>query len=347
MSDQNNERQGAITINDIARELNISPSTVSRALNDSSKISENTRAQVKAVALRLGYQINQTASALSKSKTNVLGIILPRLSSSFFSKALSGIEEVANSKGYRVLICQSNENLAQETEMVKLLISSRVDGVVAALAMESGEAEHFNLFTRNRIPVAMFDRVSFNIPGPKVIVDNYDGAFRATEHLIQNGYNRIAHLTGPLSSKVFEERLNGYRDALALHKIKEDPQLILSCNLDEKDTREAFNHWMRMPQKPDAVFTGSSSSGLVVCAVAKSKGISIPAELGVISFGSEQCHDLMTPTLSAVDMPGSDMGKTATELLIQSIEQKREDNSLILNPIKLLVKNSSFRPQQK
>lgn len=343
MSESKIDTAGGITINDIARELNISPSTVSRALNDSSKISEKTRNEVKAVAARLGYQINQTASALSKNKTNVLGVLLPRLNSHFFSKALSGIEAVAQAKGYRILICQSNDNRQQEEEMVKLLLASRVDGVVACLAMDSS-GDHFNILVKNKIPVAMFDRVNFNIPGSKVVVDNYDGAFRATEHLIQNGYRRIAHLAGSLSCKAFEERINGYKDALSKNGIALEPQMVLSCNLDEKDTREAFMHWMRMPAKPDAIFTASASSGLAICAMAKAMGISIPAELGIISFGSEPCHDLITPTLSSVDMPGSEMGKTAAELLIEAIENKTQAKPLILTPIKLLVRNSSFRP---
>ncbi len=343
MSDKS-ESSGNITINDIARKLNISPSTVSRALNDSSKISEKTRNEVKQVAASMGYQINQTASALSKNKTNVIGVLLPKLNSHFFSKALSGIEEAAQLQGYRILICQSNDNKVQEEEMVKLLISSRVDGVVACMAMDSGDGNHFGILSKNRIPVAMFDRINFNIPGPKVVVDNYDGAFKATEHLILNGYRRIAHLAGDISSKVFEERLHGFQDALKKHNIPVVPQMILSCNLDEKDTREAFMHWMRLPVKPDAIFTSSASTGLIISSLAKSAGISIPSEMGIISFGSEPCHDLVTPTLSSVDIPGYEMGKSSTELLIKSIEDKKFNQPMVLTPIKLLIRNSTFRP---
>lgn len=344
MSDNTSEQRGGITINDIARELNISPSTVSRALNDSSKISEKTRNEVKAVAARLGYQLNQTASALSKNKTDVIGVLLPRLNSHFFSRALGGIEEAAHAAGYRILICQSNDNRQQESEMIKLLLSSRVDGVVASLSMDSNDGSHFDILTKNRIPVAMFDRVSFNIPGPKVIIDNYDAAFKATEHLITNGYKRIAYLSGLISGKLFEERLNGFKDALTKHNIPIEPQMVLSCNLDEKDTREAFNHWMRMEHKPDAIFTSSASSGLIICALAKAAGISIPSEMGIISFGNEPCHEIITPPLSSVDVSGEEMGRLSTELLIETIENKTNEQPLILVPFKLLIRNSSFRP---
>jgi len=337
------DKKGEITINDIAKELNISPSTVSRALNDNAKISEATKKKVKAVAQDLGYELNLVASSLSKNKTNVIGVIIPHIGSQFFAKALSGIQEVARDNGYNVIICQTNESVQQEIEMTRVMNSARVDGLVCCLTMETSDVSHFNVFVKKGIPVAMFDRVNYLIPGPKIVVDNYEAAYTATEHLINIGCKRIAHLGGTTSSKVFEDRAEGFKDALLKNKLPLLPQFMLSSDLTEQDARDAVRIWMNLPQKPDGIVAASASTGLVISSALKSLGVKLPEELSVISLGNERCNEFVTPSLSAVDMPGYEMGKSAAVQIIKCIADNKVDNSITLKPIQLLIRNSSFK----
>ncbi|TAJ14741.1 LacI family transcriptional regulator [Marinilabiliaceae bacterium JC017] len=340
MSDKN---KSEVTINDIARALGISASTVSRSLNDSSKISEKTKSRVREMAVELGYELNLVASSLSKSKTNLIGVIIPRLNSQFFSQAVSGIEEVARQSGYQIIICQSNEDFTKECEMAKVLYSTRVDGVVACLSKETTTVEHFNVFIQKKVPVAMFDRVSYAIEGPKVVVDNYEGAYRATEHLIASGCTRLAHLAGPQNCKVFQERAEGFRDALKKAGLPLLPRHLLASDLNEKDVRDSMALWMGLKEAPDGIFTASATSGLLMLNLVRNYNVRVPEDMAFISFGNEPCNELITPSLSAVDMPGLDMGKAAAKHLVDAIEKKQNGDGIFLKPIQLLIRNSSFR----
>ncbi|WP_439183239.1 LacI family DNA-binding transcriptional regulator [Carboxylicivirga taeanensis] len=337
------EKKGEITINDIARELNISPSTVSRALNDHAKISEATKKKVKDMARDLGYEINLVASSLSKNKTNVIGVIIPHLGSQFFAKALSGIQEVASDNGYNVIISQTNESVQQEIEMTRVMNSARVDGVVCCLTMETTDVSHFNVFVKKGVPVAMFDRVNYSVPGPKVVVDNYEAGYVATEHLINIGCKKLAHLGGIVSSKVFEERAEGFNDALKKNGLPLLPQFLLASDLTEQDARDAARLWMSLPDRPDGIVAASASTGLVIASTVKSMGMALPESISIISLGNERCNEFVSPSLSAVDMPGYEMGKSAAEQLISCINKGVVDSSIILKPIQLLIRNSSFK----
>ncbi len=336
-------KKGEITINDIAKELNISPSTVSRALNNNVKISEATKERVRKVAQELGYELNLVASSLSKNKTNIIGVIIPHIGSQFFAQALSGIQEVAQSNGYNVIICQTNESVQQEVEMTKVMNSARVDGLVSCLTMETKDVSHFNVFSRKNIPVAMFDRVSYTISGPKIVVDNYEAAYLATEHLVNVGCKRIAHLAGSLSSKVFEDRAEGFKYALRKNKLPLLSQFLLASDLTEQDARDATKLWMSLPEKPDGIVAGSASAGLLIASAVKGLGVKMPEELSLISLGNERCNEIMTPSLSAIDIPGLEMGRSAAEQLINCIKNGTTDSSIILKPIQLLIRNSSFK----
>jgi len=343
MMSATNKKKSEITINDIAKELNISPSTVSRALNNNVKISEATKEKVRKVAEDLGYELNLVASSLSKNKTNIIGVIIPHIGSQFFAQALSGIQEVASANGYNVIICQTNENVQQEIEMTKVMNSARVDGLVSCLTMETKDVSHFNVFSKKNTPVAMFDRVSYVIPGPKIVVDNYEAAYLATEHLINCGCTRIAHLAGILSSKVFEDRAEGFKDALKKNNLPLLPQYLLSSDLTEQDARDATRLWMSLLKKPDGILAGSASSGLIISSAVKGLGIKMPEELSLISLGNERCNEIITPSLSAIDMPGLEMGRSAASQLIKCIENGTIDSSITLKPIQLLIRNSSFK----
>lgn len=336
-------KRGEITINDIAKELGIAASTVSRALNDSSKISETTKQKVRKVAEELGYELNLVASSLSKNKTNLIGVVVPNINSQFFARALSGIQDEARAAGYNVIISQTNESYEQEVEVLKVMNSARVDGLIVSLTMETQKTDHFNALVRKNVPIVMFDRVNFSVPGPKIIVDNYEASYKATQHLVSNGCKRIAHLAGNLRCKVFEDRAEGYRDALSKNKLSLLPQFLLACDLTEKDTRDAMKLWMSLDERPDGIVVASASAGLMLASIARSYGITIPNDLAIISLGNERCNELMIPSISAVDMPGMEMGKTAAVNLIETIRSEKIEDRIILKPIQLLMRNSTFK----
>lgn len=332
-----------VTINDIAQELKIAPSTVSRALNNSSRISEATRKKVQQTAKKLGYELNLVASSLSKNKTNLIGVLVPQINSQFFSKAVQGIQETAQAAGYNIIICQSNDSHSQEVEMTRVMNASRVDGLIVSLALETKNTDHYNTFINRNIPIGMFDRVSYELSGTKVVIDNYEAGYKAVEHLINCGCKRLALLSGPYSSQVFEERAKGFRSALKHFNLPLLPQHILACDLTERDCNEAMSLWSNMKKRPDGIVTATANSGIHLTFTAKQNNIKIPNELSIISIGSNTCHELMEPTLSAIDIPGLEMGKLITSKLIEQIENKNLKDEIILKPIELLIRNSTFK----
>lgn len=336
--------KNSITIHDIAKKLKIAPSTVSRALNNNSRISEATRKKVEQTAKEMGYELNLIASSLSKNKTNLIGVLVPHINSQFFSKAVEGIQETASASGYNIIICQSNDSYRQEVEMSKVMNSARVDGLVISLAMETKNIDHLKTFVKRNIPVGMFDRVNYELPGPKVIIDNYEAGYKAAEHLIHCGCKRLAFLCGPYSLQIFEERAKGFNEALKDYKLEVFPQHILSCDLSERDCNEAMAIWAKMDKCPDGIVAATSKSGIYLVSSAKTYGINIPNQLSVISIGSDTCHEQMEPSLSAIDIPEMETGKLITSNLIEQIEQKELKNEIIVNPIDLQIRNSTFNP---
>ena len=333
----------SVTINDIARELNISPSTVSRALNNSSKISESKKIQIRQKAAELGYALNLVASSLSKNKTNIIGVVIPGTESYFYSQALKGIEEAARTAGYKILISQTNDSYDREKDALMLLQSARVDGIIASMALDTSETNHFNKLINNRIPLVLFDRVNFSIPCHKVIVDNYDGAFQATSHLIKTRCKRLAYLGGPANCTIFQDRAKGFKDALKHSGIEPQAGFMLTTDLTYTDVLEVMKRWMSLPQPPDGIFAATSSSGLLATKLATDAGINVPQDLAIVAFGYQPANDYIVPGLSAVEMSGYDMGKAATTELLNEITGSPGEISNIILPVNLVIRNSSFR----
>jgi len=335
--------KSTITINDIARVLKIAPSTVSRALNNSSKISDETKKKVLDKANELGYDLNLIASSLSKKKTNIVGVIIPVINRSFFSEVLSGIEEVFYQENIRVIIAQSNESVSREKELVKMFSAARVDGIIACLSLETQTGEHFAQLQKKGIQLVMFDRVHYEVTCTKVVVDNFEGAFTATEHLIKSGCQNPVHLAGPLSCQVFDERARGFKEALKACKYPLHPYSVLSTDLTPTDVRKSMKYWMSLEQLPDGIFTASASSALWLSRIIKEYKLKIPGQVAIISFGNEPCHEFITPTLSAIEMPGYEMGKTAARQLLDEIQNPFQEPKTIIKPIRLIIRNSSFK----
>ncbi len=219
-------KRGQARLKDIARSLNVSISTVSRALGGSHDINAETRKAVVEMAGRMAYAPNQVAQSLRTNKTNTLGIIVPDLTTYFFSANLSGFQEVAAEKGYNVMICQSNESYEEELRNISTLMASRVDGLIISLSKQTSNYDHLQALYKKGIPLVLFDRVCDDIETTRIMVDEHDGALKATEHLIEMGCKRIAHLSGPENLSISRRRLQGYSDALQRYDIPLREELI-------------------------------------------------------------------------------------------------------------------------
>lgn len=332
-----------ITINDIARELDVAPSTVSRALNNSSKISEKTKKLIHEKAAELGYDLNLVASSLSRNKTNIIGVVVPNISSYFYSQAVSGIEAMAYDAGYRLIMAQTNESFEREQEIISMFSATRVDGIIASLSMETRDVPHLQKLKKNHIPFILFDRVSYSVDCYRVVVDDYSGAFQATSHLIKTGCKHPAYLGGPLDCKVFKEQARGFEDALKKHDIDLLPQFSLSTDFSQKDVLDATRHWLNQFLRPDGIVITDSGAALQVARYITGLGIRIPEDIAIVAIGYEPALEYVSPAISSVEKPGFEIGRSAISHLLDEIEGRSMDHQTVIKPIQMVIRSSSFR----
>ncbi|MFT3936199.1 MAG: LacI family DNA-binding transcriptional regulator [Chitinophagaceae bacterium] len=343
-ADGNNKKHMA-TIVDIAKALNISKSTVSRALHEHGDINPQTREAVLKVARELDYQPNQLAQSLVNSKTNTIGIIVPEFMTYFFPTVIIGAQEVAAAAGYNVIICQSQESLKTEIANANVLLSSRVDGVLVSMTKETKKFDHFKAFERYGIPIVFFNRVCEEINTSKVLVDDYEGAFKAVEHLILAGYKNIAHIGGPSVLRITYNRLNGYMDALKKYKMPIKKELIVHSDLSVKAAIQCSEKLLSRKNRPDAVFCVNDPTAIQLMLYAKSKGIKIPRELGVVGFSNDPMASVIEPSLTTIEQPVSDMGREAMRILLDAVKKGLKDFVPVRTSLqtKLIVRKSSIR----
>lgn len=326
-----------VTIKDIARELGISPSTVSRALKDHPDISPETKKAVNELADKLNYQPNIVALNLRQSKTNTLGVIIPEIVHFFFSTVISGIEDVAYSAGYNVILTQSNESVEREKIDLKALFNSRVDGMLMSISRETTSFDHIESILSKGMPIVFFDRVYDNPQLSKVLVDDFEGAKEATLHLIEQGCKRIAHLEGPPHLAISTQRLDGYLEALKQHKIAINKELIIACPLGSiEEGKVATEKLLRLKTQPDAIFASNDLAAMGSMQAIKEKGLKIPNDVAVVGFSNWFFSAMMEPPLTSVDQPGFEMGQEAARLLIRHIEIKGKDDVEITPETKIL-----------
>jgi len=331
------------TIHDIARELQISASTVSRALNDNPRISLKTKEKIKTLALSLGYRPNTLASNLRNKKSNTIGIVVPLINRHFFSSVISGVEDIAYKAGFTVVISQSNDLAQKEIDIVQSMFANRVDGLIISIAMQTSTFEHLKLFRKKHIPLVFFDRAVPEIETDKIVVDDFAGGFRVTQHLIDQGYKRIGHLAGPQNLTTYFDRKNGYIDALQKNGIAFDESLIHINKLTSDDGILAVKQLMSLPNPPDALFCGNDTTALSAMIYLRDLGIRIPEDVGIVGFSNEPFSKVVSPSISTIAQPGFEMGQKAAELIIQKIGNKERTYQTITLPTELIVRESSFR----
>lgn len=335
------------TIVDIAKALNISKSTVSRALHEHSDINEQTRNDVLQMARKLDYRPNLLAKSLVNSKSNTIGIIVPEFLTYFFPTIIMAAQEVATKAGYNVIICQSQESRKTEKANANVLLLNRVDGVLVSMTRETDNFEHFKTFEKHGIPIVFFNRVCEEINTSKVLVDDYKGSFMAVEHLIRSGYKNIAHIAGPLSLQLTHNRLNGYLAALKKYGLPLKKDQVIHCDLSKKEAISAAETLLaKKRNRPDAVFCVNDPVAIQLIMVAKQKKISVPEELGVVGFSDDPMAEIIEPALTTVQQPVSIIGREAMELLLDTIRlgEKFAPVTHSLKP-RLIVRASSVRGQ--
>jgi len=335
-----------VSIIDIAKELGISKSTVSRALSGHPSVMEKTRIAVLDLAEKLDYQRNTLALSFANQKTLVIGIIVPEILSTFYSSVIIGAEEVLLKEKYRCIICHCTENYDREVDNVKLLLSQQVDGIILSHTKETRNFDHYKLIQRRRVPLVMFNRVTDLIEAPKVVVDDYEAAFRAVEYLIKLGRKRIAHLSGPDTLVNSKLRLQGYIDALKKHKIPVDNDLIISYDLSVEKVKIYVKHFLDLPSPPDALFCMNDPTAIAAMEVIK-KRLRIPEDIAVLGFSNDGSSALTNPSLTTVAQPTFDIGREAAKLLLQEInsepdlETAQSQHRTVVLKTKLLIREST------
>ncbi len=311
-----------ITIKDVAKKLNCSVSTISRAFNDKYDIRKETRELILSTAKEMGYSPNPMAKSLLKQCSNQIGVVVPEFINSFFPEVIIGIQEVFIKKGYQVLIMQSNELYNNEIENVKAMENNMVDGLILSLSLETKNVDYYKELIRQGFPLVLFNRVSNELNTHKVVMDDYKWAFFATEHLIYQGYKKILHFSGPQILSFSQNRIRGFIDAHKKHKLKIEEGYILETGLMISDGEREMEKLITSHNMPDAVFCVNDPTAIGAMKMLKKYGYKIPGDVALVGFTETKLAELIDPPLTSVAQPTTEIGRTAALLLLEQIESK-------------------------
>lgn len=331
------------TIKDIASVLNISPAAVSKALHNDSRISDKTKEAVKQVAKDLNYQPNHLASALRKGKSNLVGVIVPRTNSNFFSSVIQNIEEVLNKKGYNIIITQSNESYVKECNNIDALLFTQVDGIIASMANETTNLDYYEKIKSKGIPLILFDRGENDLNVDYIGINDYDSSHMIVEHLLNQGCKRIAHIGGYRRTRIFNNRIRGYVDAIKKHDLPLDDTLLIESSLTIEDGREKMQQLLNLKNRPDAVYVAGDYAALGALQVLKENNINIPNEIALVGFGNEPFTSMVTPSITSINQHSAEIGKQAALTFLERVKKpgiKQTLNKFILNA-ELIIRDSS------
>lgn len=334
-----------VTIYDIAANLNISATTVSRGLKNHPAIKQSTKDKIFAQAERMGYRFNTFARNLRVKRTNTIGVIVPRLNSAFMSDVLAGMEKVSNEAGYDLIISQSLETVEKEVKNAATMFNSRVDGLLVSLAYDTADIAHFNRFIDKNIPLIFFDRVFEHPNCPNIIINNYRAAYELTGHLLSQGCRRIAHVTGNLNSNVYDMRFKGYRDALIAHGIPFQDDRVIINNLSTEDGIRAARQLLAHDDMPDGIFVANDNCAVACMQELKRNGVRIPDDVLVAGFNNDPIATVVEPNLTTIDYRGHEMGEVATKTLINLLDGNREQQAAatIVLRHQLIIRDSTQR----
>jgi len=342
------EPEKEVTIYDIAKRLNISAATVSRGLQDHPGINKNTKKKILNAAAEMGYRSNSFASSLRKKRSNIIGVIVPRLNSNFMSDVIAGIEKVVNEANYNLFISQSLESMKKEVSNAKAMFNNRVDGLLVSLAYDTNDIAHFEAFVKKGIPVIFFDRVIEHKRCPSIFIDNYKAAYQITAHLVEQGCTRIMHIGGSLLRNVYIDRFNGYKQALADNSMAFSDDLLIVNDLSAQSGVDAARTILDMRQKPDGVFVANDLCAISCMQELKKHGVKIPADIAFAGFNNDPTSCVIEPNLTTIDYKGHEMGEVAAKILIGHLNSQadlQQTHSLILRS-ELIIRESSLKSKK-
>ena len=339
--------QKEITIYDIAKHLNISATTVSRGLKNHPTINKNTRKKIADAAKELGYRSNTFASSLRSNRTHTIGVIVPRLNSNFMSSVLAGMEDAATRENYNLIITQSLEKREKEKANAHTMFNKRVDGLLISLAYDTENISHLQPFFSKGIPVVFFDRTYNHNDSTSILINNFQAAYDATKHLLEQGCRRIMHLGGNMLRDVYSERLKGYKKALQDYKVPFDEKLIYISNLSEEAGTEAAKHILKMKKsaRPDAVFSANDTAAVHCMIYLKAAGIFIPRDIAFVGFNNDPISKVVEPNLTTINYSGYYVGEVAVMNLInhlKGLSSTKTTNTIVLRA-DLIVRESSLK----
>lgn len=311
-----------MNLKQLAEELNLSFSTVSKALRDSYEISDATKSRVKAKAKELNYQVNPLASSFRRQKSKTIAVVVPEVVNDFFGPVISGIESIAQEKGYHVLIYLTHEDVQKEVAITRLLQHGRVDGIIISLSKQTRDTSHLDDLKNKEIPLVFFDRIAEHLSVPKVNTDDYDCGIKATEHLIEQGCRRIAFLSISQNLSICAIRMQGYLEAIRRHKLKPDPKLIVSCDKDDVKNGELILKLLKGKNRPDGLFASVEKLAITAYEVCEQLGLNIPGQLKIITFSNSYMAGLLNPPLTTISQPAYEMGREAVSILFKLVEKK-------------------------
>lgn len=331
------------SIKDIANVLGVSPSTVSRALNDSPRISRKTRVAVQQVAEKLGYQPNQLANALRSGKSYLVGVIIPRNNSAFFSSVVENIEKVLNKEGYNIIIALSYESYEKECNNIDSLLFTQVDGIIASIANETIELDYYRKIKEKGVPLILFDRGGDDLEVDYVGIDDYNSSHIIIDHLVGRGCKKIAHISGFSHKRIYKHRLMGYRDALQKNNLQFNERLIIESNLRIEDGRRVMKQLLELSERPDAVYAAGDFAALGALQVLLENEVKVPQEIALVGFSNESFTSYVSPPISTINQHSEQIGKKAAELFLERIKNPSQEEgvSKVIIDAQLIVRGSS------
>ncbi len=333
------------TIYDIAEKLNLTAATVSRALNNNSKISENTRKLVQETAIEMNYEQNTLARALKSGKSFNVGVIVPRMDSNFFASVIRGIEEELYPKGYHVIVCQTHDQEKLEIENINSLLNAQVDGILMSISNAKTKNKVFNNLSQKHIPLIFFDRKKEIDGVSSVTIDDYNGAYEATKHLISQGCKRIAHLSNDRSLEIFKNRYLGYKQAIIDSELEFDESLVIETRSKVEEGKKTTKMLLDMETPPDAIFSSSDFTALGAIQEIKEHGLKIPQDICVVGFANEPFTRFMELSISSVDQSPVEMGRIAAQVFLEEVSNGKKiktEKQVVLTP-ELIIRKSSLK----
>ncbi|MBE0392395.1 HTH-type transcriptional regulator DegA [Flavobacterium sp. PL0002] len=333
------------TLKDIAATLGLTPSAVSKALNNHPRISDKTKAAVQEAAIKLQYQPNFLSSALRKGKSNLVGLIVPRINTNFYASVIENIEAVLNENGYSVIMAQSNDTYKKECESIDNLLNIQVDGIIASIANETVDFDFYKKIKDKGVPLILFDRGENDLEVDYIGIDDYNCSHLIVEHLVAQKCQRIAHITGFSHTRIFKNRIRGFKDALEKFGLPIQNDLIIESNLQIEDGRRIMKSLLDSKNRPDGVYAASDNAALGALQVLLEEGIRVPDEIALVGFGNEPFGTIIKPEISTINQFSAEIGKQAALAFLDRIKHPKKVVSLnkIILEAQLLIRNSSNR----